>query len=148
MMMGQLEQNRSEYRWTRFTSPAALGDYRLAVMERFLADFPEGMKEGRYLDCDLESLSFEPRSFDLALCSHFLFLYSDRLTAGFHQRAIEQMLLVAREVRIFPLQSLAGNRSEHLETICESLAVPGREFEIRTVDYEFKRCANQMLRIR
>ena len=41
-------------------------------------------------------------SFDLALCSHLLFLYTDHLDAAFHIAAVQELLRVAGEVRIFP----------------------------------------------
>ena len=43
----------------------------MAAMEKFLADFAQGMAEGRYLDRSLPHLDFRDREFDLALCSHF-----------------------------------------------------------------------------
>lgn len=42
-------------------------------------DFPQGRIEGRYLPQSAPVLSFPDGSFDLALSSHFLFLYSDHL---------------------------------------------------------------------
>ena len=59
--------------------------------------------------------------FDLALSSHFLFLYSEHLDYEFHLESILEMLRVAREVRIFPLLTLKNERSPHVERIIEEI---------------------------
>ena len=43
-------------------------------MEAFLADYDEGKTAGRYVDAELPALPFPNQSFDVAVCSHFLFL--------------------------------------------------------------------------
>ena len=53
-------------------------------MKKFLADFKKGKKEGRYLEATLPHLSFDDKEFDLALSSHFLFLYTNILNYEFH----------------------------------------------------------------
>jgi hypothetical protein len=147
-VMGQLYENLDDYVWTRIPSPEALGELRMTAMKRFLADYSQGKEERRYLAASLPALPFEDAAFDLALCSHFLFLYSDRLSAEFHCRAIEEMLRVASEARIFSLVALDGHLSPHLGFVCRELRKLGRDFEIKTVDYQFQRGGNRMLRIR
>ncbi len=146
-VMEQLYENLDDYVWTRIPSPEALGELRMRSMEKFLADYSRGKEEGRYLAGSLPDLPFEDGAFDLALCSHFLFLYSDQLSAEFHCRAIEEMLRVAREARIFTLLALGGHPSPHLDVVCQELCESDRDFEIKTVDYEFQRGGNRMLRI-
>jgi len=53
-------------------------------------------------------------SFDLALCSHFLFLYSDQLSKQFYVQAIREMCRGASEVRIFPSIALDNRTSPHV----------------------------------
>ena len=53
-------------------------------METFLGDYVAGAAEGRYIDAELPTLPFPDASFDLALSSHFLFLYSAQLGEEFH----------------------------------------------------------------
>ncbi len=77
------------------------GATRLAAMENFLADYEAGKAAGRYIEGVLPSLPFADDSFDLALCSHLLFLYSEQLDADFHIAAVRELLRVARDVRIF-----------------------------------------------
>jgi len=147
-VMAQLEQNLDDFVWTSIVSAKALGKLRLKTMARFLVDFPAGKTAGRYQACSLPSLPFADQAFDLALCSHFLFLYSGQLSADFHCQAIQEMLRVAGEVRIFPLITLERLPSPHMEVVCKRLAASGFRYEVQTVDYEFQRGGNQMLRIR
>ena len=147
VVMEQLRQNLDDYVWTHISSPKALGELRLAAMAKFLTDFQLGREEGRYLPHSLPNLPLEAQSFDLALCSHFLFLYSSQFKLDFHRRAIEEMLRVASEVRIFPLVTLESRTSPHLKPICNWLEQSGINHEINTVNYEFQRGGNRMLRI-
>jgi hypothetical protein len=147
-MIRQLHENLDDYIWTRIPSPEALGRLRLDSMNIFLRDLPGGILEGRYLPDELPALPFKDRRFDIALCSHFLFLYSDRLSTEFHLESIREMLRVAEEVRIFSLLALDGNPSSHLNAVCRHFRDNGRTCEINTVDYEFQRNGNRMLRIR
>jgi hypothetical protein len=84
----------------------------------------------------------------LALVSHLLFLYSDQLDFNFHQSAVEELLRVAREVRIFPLLTLEQKPSPHVGPIHTHLTGRGWRAEIAVVPYEFQRGGNEMLRIR
>jgi hypothetical protein len=82
-----------------------------AAMQRFLSDFERGRSEGRCRPESLPYLGFEDNRFDLALCSHFLFLCSDRLDRQFHIEAITEMCRVAREARVFSLLQLGSRPS-------------------------------------
>jgi hypothetical protein len=124
---------RNEFVWREITSPEHLGDVRMAVMQQFLVDFPGGLREERYLDQALPHLDFRDDEFDLALCSHFLFTYSDQLSADFHVAAIHEMCRVAREARVFPLLKSYGGSSPHLEPVVGNLRERGYEAEIRAV---------------
>ena len=93
-------------------------------------------------------MDFADRSFDLALVSHFLFLYSDQIDADFHWAGIRELLRVAREVRTFPLQDLSGARSGFVDPVVDALTEEGRFTAIVNVDYEFQQGANEMLVIR
>ena len=95
--------NRKRFVWRDIESSERLGEVRMATMRRFLDDFPQGLEDGRYRAGELPTLPFEGGVFDLALCSHFLFTYSEQLPADFHVAAIEEMCRVAGEARVFPL---------------------------------------------
>ena len=120
---------------------------RIEVTERFYADYETGKAEGRYAFGELPDLSYEPNSFDLSLCSHFLFLYSEQLDLDFHLRAIAQMLRVGKEARIFPLLTLEQSKSPHLSSVIEHFQSIGYQCEIEKVNYELQPGGNEMLRI-
>jgi hypothetical protein len=96
----------------------------------------------------IPSLPFPDALFDLALCSHLLFLYSRQLDGMFHRAAIRELCRVACEVRVFPLLALDGLPSAHVAACVEQLRGEGHDVAIETVRYEFQRGGNQMLRIR
>jgi hypothetical protein len=146
-VMEQLEANQADYVWSGIPSPKALGQIRMSAMGEFLADFREGRKEGRYVCGALPVLPFAAHSFDLALCSHFLFLYAAHYDAAFHLKAMLEMLRVAREVRVFPLLTLDGRPSPHVSAVLEGLRRRGHVCRIEAVDYEFQRGGNRMLRV-
>jgi len=144
-MVANVRAASDEFVWREFASPENLGEARLAAMRVFLADFPQGIKEGRYLDQSLPHLAFREGEFDIALCSHLLFTYSDRLTVGFHVAAIEEMCRVAAEARVFPLLKSYGGPSLHLRPVVDLLRGHGCRVEVRKVPYEFQRGGDEML---
>ena len=142
------EANRDRYAWKEVSSPEHMGKVRMAAMRRFLEDFSPGLEEGRYRPDKLPSLEFNNGEFDLALCSHFLFTYSEQLSADFHVAAIEEMCRVADKARIFPLLNYAGGSSSLLRPVVDKLRVRGYRTEIVKVPYEFQRGGNEMLTVR
>jgi hypothetical protein len=147
MVIGQTRQNQDKFIWERIKSPDELGQIRMAAMKNFMADYEQGKQEGRYITAELPNLPFEDKSFDLALCSHFLFLYSDNFSLDFHEESILTLLRVAQEVRIFPVLNYNAEVSPHLAPMLETLAALGYKASVEKVDYEFQRGGNQMLRI-
>ena len=147
-MIERARQNRDDFLWTTdVPDPEALGDHRIVTMERFLADFPAGQLAGRYVTAELPALPFVDGAFDLALCSHLLFLYSEQLSGPFHVESLRSLLRVASEVRVFPLLDLGGRPSRHLHRAMSALRSDGYRVVVEAVKYEFRRGANQMLRI-
>jgi hypothetical protein len=144
-MVAQVRQQQDGFVWTDFKTPEDLGRHRLQVMRRFLADFDTGKIRGRYLTASLPVLPFAAGQFDLALVSHFLFLYSEHLDLNFHDQSVLELLRVARELRIFPLLTLARNRSAHVDPLIERLRASGHTAKIRPVPYEFQKGGNEML---
>ncbi len=141
-------RNRDQFIWSeRIPDVDSMVSHRMATMNRFLADYDQGLQQGRYVDASLPHLPFDGDSFDLSICSHFLFLYSNQLSESFHNDSIHAMLRVAKEVRIFPLLDLDARRSRHVAPVVQGLRRQGHLANIETVDYEFQCGANQMLRI-
>lgn len=143
----QMHKNALQYNWSDFEDVDDLGSKRMKAMNRFLTDYEIGRKQGRYQAVSLPQLPFADRSFDLAVCSHLLFLYSDQLSEAFHLESIRELIRVAREVRIFPLISLKGQLSNHLNSVLEDCQQKNIQAEIVHVNYHFQKGAFQMLRL-
>ncbi|YAF97023.1 MAG: SAM-dependent methyltransferase [Nodularia sp. CChRGM 3473] len=142
-----VKANQKCYVWQDIQSPEMMGEIRMAAMRQFLADFPLGINQGRYVIDELPNLPFEINQFDLALCSHLLFTYSDQLSEEFHLASILEMCRVAKEVRIFPLLKLSGELSPWLQPVITELQKRGYAVEIKQVPYEFQQNGNQILRV-
>lgn len=143
----QTKSNLHFFNWSEIGSVDQLVSIRIAAMERFLQDYEDGRLEGRYLCGTLPILPFPKDSFQIALCSHFLFLYSKHLEARFHCESLREMARVAREVRVFPILDLTGAKSPHLEEVLEFISKEGLRYEVQQVNYEFQIGGNEMLRI-
>ena len=119
----------------------------MRAMAEFLRDYPAGKTEGRYVDASVPSLPFADGAFDLALSSHFLFLYTTQLGEIFHRLAVREMCRVARAVRIFPLLALGGQSSPLVGVVVDDMRSQGRLVSLERVAYEFQRGGDQMMRI-
>ena len=146
-IMDQMRRNMHDYLWDNIRSLDELGRLRMETMEAFLADYDAGKRDDRYVDAELPALAFPDGYFDLAVCSHFLFLYSEHLPEAFHRSSILELCRVATEVRIFPLITLDGIPSPHLPRVLDDLRGI-YEISVETVPYEFRRGGNQMMRVR
>lgn len=147
-VISQTRREQDRFVWEEIRSVEDLARVRMAAMNDFLDDYESGKNEGRYLAGGLPDLPFEDREFDLALSAHFLFFYADQLPGDFHRAGLLELCRVAREVRVFPLVDVNGVPSHHLEPILSELASSEFEAQVRTVEYEFQRGGNQMLRVR
>ncbi len=146
-VLAETERNKDEFVWQHVKSVAELGQLRRAAMDEFLADYTQGVKDYRYVAAALPSLPFMDKTFELALCSHFLFLYSEHHDLVFHIESIKELCRVSEEVRIFPLLELGTRKSRHLDGVMAWLARENVPAEIVTVNYEFQKGGNQMLRV-
>jgi hypothetical protein len=72
----QVRNTPNNWIWSYHKSPEDLRTNREKAISLFLEDYGRGKIEGRYLKAELPKLAFRDRQFQLALCSHFLFLYS------------------------------------------------------------------------
>ena len=146
-MMRQAENNKDKFVWDSIKSIQELRETRKNAMQLFIEDYENGKLEGRYLFQELPELRFNDETFDLALSSHFLFLYSDILSYEFHRDAIAEMLRVAREVRIFPLVDLNIIKSGYVAKITDEFRKRGYSVDIIKVEYEFQKGANEYMKI-
>ncbi len=147
-VMHQVGTNRADFIWDRIADIDELGRIRMAGMRGFLSDYEAGKAEKRYQLQALPELDFPNQAFELCLCSHFLFLYSDHLDLDFHVASIAELCRVGKEVRIFPLLKLGTARSPHVEPVTEYFTKAGFEVTEVVVPYEFQRGGNRMLTIR
>lgn len=143
----QMLQNKDDFLWDEFKDVDHLLDSRLDSMDKFLNDFENGKNQKRYIHASLPELPFKDGEFQLALSSHFLFLYSDNLDLEFHIKSVEEMLRVSNEVRIFPILNLDCKESRHLKGVIDHLDSKGYESELVKTNYEFQKGANTMLRV-
>jgi hypothetical protein len=144
-IIGQVKATADDYVWGYHKSPEDLRHNRVQVMQRFLTDYELGKKGDRYQVGELPALAFADGAFDLALCSHLLFLYSQHLDYAFHRSAVLEMLRVSREVRIFPLLTLMLERSPHLDFLMGELRKMEYQVEVVKVTYELQKGGNEML---
>lgn len=147
-IIDQIKATPADWVWSYHQSPDELRHNRVKVIHTFLDDYDRGKQQGRYQVGALPKLHFQDNEFDLALCSHFLFLYSDQFDLQFHLDSIQDMLRVSREVRIFPLLTLMLHRSPHLDPVIENCRAMGYDVAVERVSYELQKGGNQMLRIR
>jgi len=145
-IMPQLYKDRDKYVWKTIKSPDELLRKRMTTMHEFMEDFETGKKQGRYKAGSLPALPFKEKEFDIALCSHFLFLYSNT-GLEFHLAAVREMLRVSRQIRIFPLYDLNGKKSAWLDPVIQKLKDEDFSVEIVKVHYELQLGANEMLKV-
>jgi len=144
-IIDQVRNTPGDWTWTYHMSPDHLKQYRKEALDLFTNDFEEGKKEGRYMVGELPALQFQDNTFDIALCSHFLFLYSENYDYNFHKAAVYEMLRIAGDVRIFPLLDLMLRRSPYIEPLTKELKEDGYRVVIKKVPYEIQRGGNQMM---
>lgn len=146
-VLGQTRKNQDKFVWDSISLVEELGNIRMNSMNMFLEDFEAGRLQGRYIAGELPGLPFRDRSFDLALVSHLLFLYSEQLSLDFHIRAVDELLRVAGELRIFPLLDLNSRRSLYVDEVIDHAIDKGYPVSEEKVRYEFQKGGNRMLKL-
>lgn len=142
----QVSKNKKDFVWNNIRNVEELGRIRMDAMNIFLNDYEKHQESGRYKDASLPKLSFESAKFDLALCSHYLFLYSEHVSQEHHLQSMKELCRVAKEVRIYPLLSINSNKeSPHLKPVMAELERNGINVSLVSVRYEFQQGATKML---
>jgi hypothetical protein len=147
-IINQVIATPNDWVWSYHRSPEDLRKNRIQAIDRFISDYQPGKQAGRYQVGALPILNFNDNAFDLALCSHFLFLYSDHYDQAFHQQSVQEILRVSQEVRIFPLLTLMLQPSPYLDSVIHQCITAGHTVTVEPVSYELQRGGNKMLRIR
>jgi SAM-dependent methyltransferase len=137
--------NTEYFDWSWYGDRQRREDMRAEAAQRFLADITA--RPGHYVAGDVHRLPFADNSFDLVLCSHLLFTWSDVFDEDWHRRAIGELLRVGRgEVRIFPtVVQKTGAPVPFLNTLRKTFAEDGVSSALRTVPYMFQVGADEML---
>lgn len=142
---GIIADHAERFVWHWYGSPERKHELRVAAAERFAADF--ATSPGRYVPGGLPKLPFPDGRFDLVLCSHLLFTWSDQYDRDWHLAALRELARVSRsEVRVFPLVRQGdGEPVPYLPDLLDRLTTDGIRSEIRKVPYEFQVGADRML---
>jgi hypothetical protein len=98
-----------------------------AAADTFLADIQRDRDQNtrHYQPAALPCLPFPDDSFTLAVSGFLLFTYPRHFDVDIHLRALRELLRVAKEVRVHPLNDSAGNPYPMLETVLGHLAADG-----------------------
>ncbi|MCF6324098.1 MAG: SAM-dependent methyltransferase [Gammaproteobacteria bacterium] len=145
-IMDQVSKNHTDYVWNDIESVEELGKVRMTAMSLFLRDYKKNnQKSGRYINASLPTLPFEEGEFELALCSHYLFLYSEHVNFSAHIQSMKELCRVAKEVRVYPLSISNNEESPHLHSVMAELERDGVNVSLVSVKYEFQKGATKML---
>jgi hypothetical protein len=138
-------EHAGDFDWSWYRTRAARTQLRAAAAERFLADIRA--RPGRYIAAALPRLPLTTAGFDLVLCSHLLFTWSDLLDADWHHNALAELARVARrEVRVYPtVVQGTGHPVAFLDDLRAALHADGSRTRLQEVPYRFQRNADQML---
>lgn len=144
---GIVDQHPDAFTWSWYGSREERDRLRAGAAEAFLAD--RAAHPERYVAAALPDLPFGDGRFELALCSHLLFTWSDQLGEAWHLAALRELCRVAAEVRVFPLV-VQGNGAPvpFLDPVRRALEAEGVASSVRKVPYEFQRGADEMLVLR
>lgn len=146
-VMEQMAKNQENYVWTKIKNLEELESIRMNAMHMFLKDFEQGYQKNRYIYHELPNkVLFEDNFFDIGLSSHFLLMYT-QLGYQFHIQAMEEMLRVCKEIRIFPIVDLDANQSDLISKVIDYFR---KDYDVEIVDtqYVFQKGDNKLLIIR
>ena len=132
-IIDQVRATPADWVWSYHRSPEHLRTSRRQALQGFLVDYDSGRRDGRYVAGELPRLEYPDSAFELALCSHFLFLYSAHLSYEFHKASVIEMLRVAAEVRIFPLLTLDLQGSPYLVPLASDIRALGYAADVEEV---------------
>jgi hypothetical protein len=139
--------NADHFVWTWYGSRERRDELRRDAGAAFLADLRA--HPATYVPGALPGLPFADDAFDLALCSHLLFTWSDVLDEPWHEDALTELLRVAREVRVFPMVVQGtGDPVPFLPRLVDRFRGRGHQVDAVAVPYEFQRGADRMLTVR
>jgi hypothetical protein len=150
VVAAKMEKLKDVYDWSYYGSVERHKAGRIAALERFLQDYENREETKRYHQASLPSLPFDDNSFELVLCSHFLFLYEEQFDFDFHLAAVGELLRVCKpggEVRIYPLLSFKTAEYSRLPDLIHALGLNGNFAQKRDANLPFLPNSHQFLSI-
>lgn len=76
---------------------------------------------------------------------HYPFLYSDHVSRDQHILSMKESCCVAKEARVYPLVTLDGIRSEHIDPIVSKLMDHGLDVSFHKARYRLQKGAEEMM---
>ncbi len=116
-------------------------------ISEFLNDYLKGYEQGRYLGVQDFHLPFPNSSFDIALCSNYLFADLLSQDLAFHLKWIKELARVAHEVCIYPLTENDGQISQWLGPVLLQLQQEGFLVVIQEVPFRLLPNSKAMLKL-
>lgn len=120
----KLQGLQDVFDWSYYGSPEQHREGRVQNLKKFIEDYRLNFGTGAYIPAVLPLLPLPDASFDLIVCSHFLFLYESQFDIEFHERALREMLrLLASggEVRVYPVVNFKYERYSQLDALFTEL---------------------------
>ena len=115
--------------------------------DQFFQDYMTGVHQGRDQTFDNGHLPFEHSSFDIALCSNFLFADLAEQGLAFQLAWIKELARVANDIRIYPLTDQQGRVSEILGPVLLQLQQDGFQVVIQEVPFRLVPNSKAMLKL-
>ncbi|GGI45494.1 hypothetical protein GCM10008018_12450 [Paenibacillus marchantiophytorum] len=148
LVAAKMEKLQDVYDWSYYGSVENHKAGRIEGLRRFVEDFSREDAASRYHVSYLPSLPFEEATFDLVVCSHFMFLYEEQFDFDFHQAAIRELLRVCKpggELRIYPLLNFRTVEYSRLTDLMNGLQSDGFLAEKRQANLPFLPNSKQYL---
>jgi len=144
----QVAAESTHFDFSRYGGLEGFLAQRRAGMDAFFADYTQGKKDGRYQAAEDFHLPYPDFSFDMALCSHYLFGDLDNQDLDFHIQMIRELARVAKEVRVFPLVDYNDHMSTLIGPLLLALQQQNYGVEVRSTRYHLQQAkGNAMLRV-
>lgn len=143
----QLKAHDRQFNFSAHGDLPKLLTQRKTGMELFFTDYIKGKQENRYIPLRDFPLPFADFSFNLALCSHYLFGELDNQDLSFHLQVLKELARVAKEVRVFPLIDRDGQPSPFLGPVLLALQQEDYGVEVKSIPYRLQNQGNAMLKI-
>ena len=146
-VMASLPAIAQNYVWETFRDVPMLSAQREKAYRAFIKDYRQHGAQ-RYIPAIYPQSSFAAGQFDVALVSHFLFLYDEQLDYSFHKATLQELLRITRrEIRLVPLVNLETERSPFVKNLMTDPDFAHCAFELVPVNYQFIKGGNVMLKV-